>query len=109
VETPNFQTAFDEYSSLRRGGSYRGVDETAPKPSAFRAFERLLSASLVAYTDARYLSLLSRHGLCSATSSGRFPLDLDDSLISKIALLKQRDPLFQQYRRTSISGKKKHR
>jgi len=56
VSTPNFQMAFDEYSSLRRGGSYRGVDETASKPSAFRAFERLLSASLVAYTDARCLN-----------------------------------------------------
>ena len=57
VASPNFQMAFDEYSSLRRGGSYRGVDETAPKPSAFRAFERLLGASLVAYVDSRYLPL----------------------------------------------------
>lgn len=64
VEQANFEMAFDEYSSLRRGGSYRGVDETAPRPSAFRAFERLLSASLITYCDARsyfpfYLSLLS--------------------------------------------------
>ena len=54
IEPANFEMAFDEYSSLRRGGSYRGVDETAPRPSAFRAYERLLSASLVSYTDSRY-------------------------------------------------------
>ena len=53
VEPANFEMAFDEYSSLRRGGSYRGVDETAPRPSAFRAYERLLSAALIAYTDSR--------------------------------------------------------
>ena len=53
MESANFEMAFGEYSSLRRGGSYRGVDETAPKPSAFRAFERLLSASLIAYCDSR--------------------------------------------------------
>ena len=55
VELANFEMAFDEYSSLRRGGSYRGVDETSPRPSAFRAYERLLSSSLLAYCDARYL------------------------------------------------------
>ena len=59
MEPANFEMAFDEYSSLRRGGSYRGVDETAPRPSAFRAFERLLSASLIACTDIRYFILLA--------------------------------------------------
>lgn len=58
IEAANFEIVFDEYSSLRRGGSYRGVDETAPRPTAFRAFERLISASLVAYTDSRSFSSL---------------------------------------------------
>lgn len=53
LESLNFEMAFDEYASLRRGGSYRGVDETAPKRSAFRALERLLSARLVAFEDGR--------------------------------------------------------
>ena len=52
-ETQNFEMAFDEYSSLRRGGSYRGVDDTAPKPLAFRAFERLISAALITFSDSR--------------------------------------------------------
>lgn len=75
MEPANFEMAFDEYSSLRRGGSYRGVDETAPRPSAFRAFERLLSASLIAYTDIRYfimrlLSLRMRLIMKSYTKLG---------------------------------------
>lgn len=52
-EAPNFEMAFDEYGSLRRGGSYKGVDDTTPRPSAFRAFERLISAGLVAFNDCR--------------------------------------------------------
>ena len=52
-EAPNFEMAFDEYSGLQRGGSWRGVDITAPRPAAFRAFERLLTATLIAYSDGR--------------------------------------------------------
>ena len=52
-ESPNFEMAFDEYSNLRRGGSYKGVDDTAPRSSAFRAFERLISGGLVSFVDSR--------------------------------------------------------
>ena len=76
VAAPNFQMAFDEYSSLRRGGSYRGGDETAPKPSAFRAFERLLGASLVAYIDPRSLHLLPTPELFQSDGMETFwPMD----------------------------------
>lgn len=52
-DSSNFEMAFDEYSSLRRGGSYKGVDDTSPHAAAFRAFERLLASGLIAFTDTR--------------------------------------------------------
>lgn len=56
-ESPNFEMALHEYRSLRRGGGYRGVDDAASRPAAFRAFERLITANLLAYTDPRCVCL----------------------------------------------------
>lgn len=62
-EPLNFEMAFEEYGSLRRGGAYRGADNTAPRQVARRAFDRLLSTSLVAHCDGRCADLKSSRQL----------------------------------------------